>query len=129
MSFADHIIRPLHDPRAYRDAARKGVVTALWHLGRLSLLTSLTMTIVATLWAGALWRERVRPVLGAVPTITIRDGVASVDGPQPWSRRVLVDRGGREWVLTIDTTTDRAQFGARQAGVLLTRTHLRIRVA
>lgn len=131
MSFADAVIRPLHDPESYRRAAEgsRGRVWArsLLHLLRLALLAGLAVTIAATLWLSTLWSERLAPVLDAIPTIIIRGGVARVEGPQPWERRVLRDRAGHDWVVLLDTSGQR-RLGEQQRGLLLARTELLVKV-
>lgn len=126
MPFADEVVRSLHDPNLYRAAAARSLLRSVMHLGRLALLSALALTTAATLWLSTVWRDHVRPVLDAVPTITIRDGVASVDGPQPWVRRVARDAQGHEWLILLDTT-GRTDFARDERGVLLGRTELRIK--
>src|SRR5262249_16953723 len=104
MAFTHDVIRSLHDPGLYREAAGRSLPRSLLPLGRLALLTALALTTAATLWLSSLWSEHVAPVLDALPTITIRNGVATVEGPQPWVRRVVRDQAGHDWVIVLDTT-------------------------
>src|SRR5262245_50433592 len=127
MAFVDNVIRSLPDPRLYREVAGRSWLRSLLQLGRLAFLAALALTTAATLWLSSLWSEHVAPVLDSLPTITIRDGVASVDGPQPWSRRVVRDQAGHDWVIILDTTGRTQDFGASERGLLLQRTELKVK--
>ena len=127
MPFADSVIRSLHDPALYREAAGRSLPRSLLHLVRLAFLAALALTAAATLWLSSLWTEHVAPVLDSLPTITIRDGVATVEGPQPWVRRVVRDRDGHDWVIILDTTGRTEDLGAGERGLLLQRTELKVK--
>lgn len=127
MAFADEILGSLYDPRVYRAAARRGRLRSTLQLARVALLSAVCFTTAATLFIASLWKERVAPVLDAIPTITIKNGVATVEGPQPWARRVIRDAAGHDWVIVLDTTGRTTELGAAERGVLLTRTEVRLK--
>ena len=87
----------------------------------LLLLVVLSVASTTTLWMMRL-REGVRwlePHLDEIPTITIRNGVASADVEQPWVKRLGNDDDGSEVVAIIDTTGTLKDFEPNQIGVFL----------
>ncbi len=109
----------------YQQAARRKVIWAVLFF----LVFSLVLTGVATIGLagimGSLPADDIRTAFesGQVPTITIQDGVARVDGPQT---QVLLDQ--ERMLVAIDMTgtyreLDRTRY---DQGMLLTRTELHI---
>jgi hypothetical protein len=93
----------------------------------LVLLSTLASTIALVLSLRDLAR-RLDPFLDQIPTVTIKDGKASADVPQPWVKQI--DReNGRPWVLIIDTTGQRTDFEPEELGLFLQRDQLIVKDA
>ena len=117
-------VLPCISPAFYRLAVRRRVISAVLFF----LLFGLVITGLTTIGVGRTILsagEDIRQAFeeGDFPEITIEDGVAMVDAPQPL---VLFDEDGR--VVVIDTTDtykelDRSRY---YQGFLLTRTSLYI---
>jgi hypothetical protein len=67
-------------------------------------------------------QKDLRPELGKLPVVTIKNGVASSPVEQPWVRSV--DENGVRSIFVLDTTGKVTGFEANEQGVVLTRTAL-----
>jgi hypothetical protein len=88
------------------------------------LLLVLLSTVAGTVSIMIALRDAARkvdPYLDQIPTITIKDGKASADVPQPWVKRFDRDENGNTFVLIIDTTGQREDFGHDEIGVFVKR--------
>lgn len=102
----------------------------LWRtLGHLMLLVAIASGV--TTWqAMRATRDVVRkiePELAKLPKITIRDGKASADVPQPWVYRFGNDDHGRQIVFVIDTKGRGRGLRDDELGLLLERTQVTLK--
>jgi hypothetical protein len=91
------------------------------------LILVLLSTLAATLSTMRVLHELARkadPYLDKLPTVTIKDGKASADVPQPWVKKFDDDEHGRAVVLIIDTTGQRTDFEANEVGLFVQREQL-----
>ena len=126
--FFSGAVLPLGSLSFYREAARRKVgIAILFFFTFTILITILTTISVAVGMAGFVSEIRQAYQRGTVPAITIRAGVAQVDGPQP--AIFFNDRTSQGAILVAADTTGRLTEIDRSRytqGVLLTRTELHI---
>lgn len=124
--FASGAVLPMGSLGYYRAASRRSVGLAILFFSVFTILISILTTIsVGVGMVGVVAQIREAYQQGRIPDITIKGGVAQVDGAQPWiiledhvrseSMFVAVDTSGR--IASIDTSLYRQGF-------LLTRTEL-----
>jgi hypothetical protein len=89
----------------------------------LTLLSSLAGTFAVMRLMRGLAR-RLDPYIDQLPTVTIKNGKASADVPQPWVKRIDSDDEGHAVVLIIDTTGQRTDFAPDEIGLFLQRDQL-----
>jgi hypothetical protein len=131
MAYLRDLVMTPFDLGTFARVARSPVRRAMAHLFLLILVATAATTITWTLGLRDLVR-RIDPHLDKLPTITIRDGVASADVEQPWVQKLGTDDENHEIVLVIDTThetPDRRELAANEIGAALYRTTLVIGVA
>jgi hypothetical protein len=124
LGFGAGLVLPWFSWRFYRRAVRRRLIFAVFFF----IFFELAITIFTTIGVGKELfsvTAQVRSVFesGRVPEITIRDGIASVDAPQPF---VIFDEQDTAVILdTMGTITelDRTRF---TQGFLLTRTSLHL---
>lgn len=116
------LLRACFDLKVYAEIHRQPLRLTLLHLVRLVCLATAALSVVVTLGVGRLV-ERLLREADKLPTITIKDGEASANVPQPWVK-VLAEEHGRKLVAIIDTTGAREGFAADEQGLFLARRHL-----
>jgi uncharacterized protein DUF1189 len=126
--FFSGAVLPLGSLSFYREAARRKVGLAILFFFTFTILITILITIsIGVAMAGFVSEIRQAYQRGTVPAITIRGGVAQVDGPQP--AIFLNDRTSQGAILVAADTTGRLT-GIDQSrynqGLLLTRTELHI---
>ena len=118
MSHLEALSRASFDLGVFAKVARQRLRRTFVYL---FLLVVISVASTTTLWMFKL-RDAVRwlePHLDEIPTIRIRDGVASADVEQPWVKRLGKDDDGSEVVAIIDTTGTLKDFEPNQIGVFL----------
>jgi hypothetical protein len=126
MSHLRNLVLTPFDLGTFARVARQPVRRTLAHLFLLILVATIASTVSLTLGLRELVR-RIEPHLDKLPTITIRDGVASADVPQPWVQKLGTDDDKHDIVLIIDTThesPDRRELAPNEIGLALHRTTL-----
>jgi hypothetical protein len=119
--------RATYDLGLYPEVQRQRLRRTFAHLVLLVLLSTVAATAVVALGVRDLVRK-VLPEVDKLPTITIKDGQASANVPQPWTKRLgRDDESGRELVLIIDTIDVLPGFGEDQMGLFLQRTNLLVK--
>jgi hypothetical protein len=95
-------------------------------IGYLLLLVTLSTLAMGARVAIVVHRqiEKLLPEVDKIPTVTIRNGEASVNVRQPWVK-VIGEEDGKDLVLIIDTTGTLDDFGERQFGLFLQKHALR----
>jgi len=122
MSHLEALSRVSFDLGVFARVARQRLRRTFVYLALLVLVASASSTtwVMLKLREGVRWLE---PHLDEIPTITIRNGVASADVEQPWVK-VLGEENGKKWVAIIDTTGTLEGFKPDEYGVFLKRTEL-----
>jgi hypothetical protein len=113
------------DRGVFTEVHRQRVRRTIAYLLFLVLMSTAAATWVVAAQVGRVV-NRVLPEVDKIPTITIRNGEASVDVEQPWVKRVGEDHG-RTVVLIIDTTGTLDGFRDSQCGAFLMKHDVRVR--
>lgn len=114
------LARVAFDLSVFKRAAAQPTRRTMGFLFILVLLSTLAGTISIMLVLRDFART-VDPYLDQLPTITIKDGKASSDVPQPWVKQLDKDEHGRSIVLIIDTTGQRTDFEPNELGLFVQR--------
>jgi hypothetical protein len=122
MSHLAALFRVPFDLSVFKQVAAQRTRRSFAFLFILVLLSTVAGTISAMIVLRDLAR-RVDPYLDQIPTVTIRNGQASADVPQPWVKR-FERENGYNWVLIIDTTGQRTDFEPDEMGLFVQRTQL-----
>src|SRR4051812_42529994 len=119
--------RATYDFGLYPEVQRQRLRRTFAHLVLLVLLSTVAATgMVALAVRGMV--GRVLPEVDKLPTITIKDGQASANVPQPWVKNLGPDEDtGKDVVLIIDTTGTLTGFTENQIGLFLARTQLLVK--
>ncbi len=115
------LVQPIYSLPFYRTGIKKGLVWAIFFLFFFALLlTAITGVHYATGFSRASENTEDFPNMGDLRSITIEDGVAQVDGTQPWFA------SDQEYFIGIDTTGEITEIDTSRydQGILLTRTTL-----
>ncbi len=119
--------RATYDLGLYPEVQRQRLRRTFAHLVLLVLLSTVAATVLVALAVRGLV-GRVLPEVDKLPTITIKDGQASANVPQPWVKKLGPDeQSGKEVVLIIDTTGTLTGFGEDQVGLFLARRELLVK--
>jgi hypothetical protein len=120
------LLRAMVDLGLYREVHAQPMWRTLRHLALLVLLATAALTVVI---AGGVGRflDGVERHVDKIPTITLGNGEASVDVPQPWLLEIGRRDDGTRVVLIIDTTGTWSDFRSDQVGLFLARRHLLVR--
>jgi hypothetical protein len=120
------LLRSVFDLGLYAEVHAQRLRRTFAHLFVLVLVTTLASTIG---FAGVVrgWVGRLLPEVDKLPTITIKNGEASANVPQPWVKRLGETDRGNQLVLIIDTTGTRTGFEANEVGLFLQRRQLLIK--
>src|SRR5262245_43899794 len=121
MSHLGAFSRVSFDLGVFAEVTRQRTRRTLVYLLLLTVIAAASSTALITLKLRDLVK-RLDPHLDEIPTITIKNGRASADVPQPWIKRLGRDDSGKEFVLIIDTTGKLRDFEDGQIGLFLKRT-------
>jgi hypothetical protein len=119
------LVLSLFSPSLYRDVARNWRGIGVLYLLLLMALTWLPPIIRGHITLRNFVRDEAPAVIDQLPTLTIRDGVASIEEPEPY---VVRDPETGRAMIYVDTTGEFSQEkDAREATFLLSRSKLEVR--
>ncbi len=120
------MVRSTWDFSLYGEVAKQRAGRTVGYFALLVVVMSVVLTLATVFHLRSFVRKELAPELGKWPVITIKNGVASANVPQPWVQH-FDDGRGMKTIVAIDTTGRLTDFRVDEQGFILTRTELKVK--
>jgi len=121
-----NLLRTTFDFALYDEVTKQRARRTAGYFALLVVVLSIVLTAATVFHMRAFIKKEITPELDKLPVVTIRNGVASTNVPQPWVRD-FDDGNGVRTIFAIDTTGKMTGFAPGEQGILLMRTQVLVK--